>query len=125
MHRPFSQLARGRSYRLFSAVLIICFISSNLILPVNSYAQALPLLPAPGTMVTPTAGFTPALIKGIRVYPDNPLQFDFIVDNGDSQLKGKQLDDEAMKMIKYFLGSFFSPSSTHICQSTSLPAKER
>ena len=37
-------------------------------------------LPAPGTMVQLSPAFQPVLVDGIRIYPNNPLKFDFIMD---------------------------------------------
>ena len=43
-------------------------------------------LPAPGVMVHLSPEFNPPIFKGIKVHPDNPFRFDFILDKGDSQL---------------------------------------
>jgi hypothetical protein len=94
-------------YRILSAFIAFSFIFS-LVLP-PSYAQSVLNLPAPGTMVTPAAAFTPALIDGITIHPENPLQFDFIVNIGDSKLGGKELTKEANKLIKYFLAALTVP----------------
>jgi len=71
-----------------------------------SYAQEL-TLPAPGTMVNLSSAYVPVLIKGLRVHPDNPLLFDFILDTGKSGLKINSLEfkNESDKLIKYFLAS--------------------
>ena len=42
------------------------------------------LLPAPGVMVHLSPEFNPPILKGIKVHPDNPFRFDFILDQGDS-----------------------------------------
>jgi hypothetical protein len=41
-------------------------------------------LPAPGVMVPLSPEFDPPLLKGIKVHPDNPFRFDFIMDKGSS-----------------------------------------
>jgi len=77
-----------------------------------SYAQLIPAvlnLPAPGAMVTITPGFSPAIVKGITIHPDNPLMFDFIVHPGDDGLEGEELRNESTKLIKYFLASLTTP----------------
>ncbi len=66
-------------------------------------------LPPVGTMIMPTAAFEPALIKGVTVFPDNPLRFDFIVDTGEADLEGDALKSESNKLIKYFLASLTVP----------------
>jgi hypothetical protein len=77
------------------------------------YAQVVPQtvlnLPAPGVMVSLTPAFTPAMIKGINIYPENPLKFDFIIDRGDTDLTPEQFREESAKLIKYFLASLTVP----------------
>ena len=51
----------------------------------------------------------PPILKGIKVHPDNPFRFDFILDKGDSELSNDQLKDESTKLIKYFLASLTIP----------------
>jgi len=51
-------------------------------------------LPNPGVMINPSANFTPALIRGIKIHPDEPLRFDFIVDAGGSGLSAEDLRNE-------------------------------
>ena len=54
--------------------------------------------------------FNPLIIKGLKVHPDNPFRFDFILDEGDSrQSQQGQLKIEATKLIKYFLASLTIP----------------
>jgi len=66
-------------------------------------------LPEPGTLIQPTEEYTPALLNGITVDPDNALKFDFIISRGDSLLEGQALIDEGMKLIKYFLAGLTTP----------------
>jgi len=81
------------------------------------YAQEL-RLPTPGVMVTLSPEFNPSILKGLKVHPDNPFQFDFILDQGDGygrqpgQSEGSQQEQvktEATKLIKYFLASLTVP----------------
>lgn len=68
-------------------------------------------LPAPGLMVATSPAYVPVLVKGLRVHPDNPILFDFILDTGDSGLAANspQLRAESEKLIKYFLASLTIP----------------
>jgi len=66
-------------------------------------------LPAPGVMVPLSPVFAPPILKGIKVHPDNPFRFDFILDRGDSELNKDQIKDESNKLIKYFLASLTIP----------------
>ena len=40
-------------------------------------------LPTPGIMVHLSPDFNPPVLKGIKVHPDDPFRFDFILDEGD------------------------------------------
>ncbi|MEW5895821.1 MAG: ATP-binding protein [Candidatus Omnitrophota bacterium] len=81
------------------------------------YAQSIPPaalpavtgLPEPGRMVTTSPAYHPAVIKGIKLFPDNPLKFDFFIDTGDSNLKHNALKQETSKLVKYFLASLTVP----------------
>ncbi len=73
------------------------------------YAQTLTPLPAPGTMVALSEGFIPPLLKGIKLYPNNPLQFDFFIDSGDIQLNAQGLKEASQTLVKYFLASLTTP----------------
>jgi len=89
--------------RLIVVGVIFAFLGSFL---QPSYAQEL-TLPAPGTMVNLSPAYVPVLIKGLRVHPENPLLFDFILDTGRSGLKinSPEFKEESEKLIKYFLAS--------------------
>jgi len=66
-------------------------------------------LPAPGVMLHLSPEFNPPILKGIKIHPENPFRFDFILDKGDSRLSHIQLKDESGKLIKYFLASLTIP----------------
>jgi len=66
-------------------------------------------LPVPGVMVGLSPQFSPPILKGIKVHPDNPFKFDFILDHGDNKLSNDALKDESSKLIKYFLASLTIP----------------
>jgi len=66
-------------------------------------------LSAPGVMVHLSPPLDPLILKGIKVHPDNPFRFDFILDKGDSQFSKDALKDESSKLIKYFLASLTIP----------------
>jgi len=95
-------------YKLLSCLLIICF-SASMIVPPSVYAQGFLPLPAPGLMVPLSPGFSPLVIRGLKLYSDEPLRFDFIIDTGETKLKDKALEEEASKLIKYFLASLTVP----------------
>jgi len=99
-------------YRTFSAFIAVAFIFSSIVPPQRVYAQTPFLnLPVPGVMVPMSPGYTPALIKGITIHPENPLEFDFIVDRGDDNIMGQQLEEETKRMVKYFLATLTIPEN--------------
>ncbi|MDP8213267.1 MAG: hypothetical protein P9X22_08290 [Candidatus Zapsychrus exili] len=97
----------------FSLKIIIYFVVisflSTCIFPTPSFAQGLLGLPQPGAIVNLSSGFAPAILRGIKIYLDNPLQFDFIVDSGDSKAQEDTLEEESQKLIKYFLSALTIP----------------
>ena len=72
------------------------------------YAQELSL-PAPGARIALSPTFNPPVLKGIKVHPDDPFRFDFILDKGDSTVIPESLNRESIKLIKYFLASLTTP----------------
>jgi hypoxanthine phosphoribosyltransferase len=51
----------------------------------------------------------PAMLRGIKVYPDSPFRFDFILDKGNFLDSGDSLKEESSKLIKYFMASLTVP----------------
>jgi len=87
---------------------LVSFLVTGIVGPVPAYSQDYHL-PAPGVMVHLSPPLDPPMLKGIKVHPDNPFRFDFILDKGDSQLTNDALKDESSKLIKYFLASLTIP----------------
>jgi len=84
----------------------LCF---NLMIMPKAHAQSVLDLPLAGNMIFVSPGFNPAIIRGVRVHPDDPLRFDFIVDRGDNRLAGEVMKEEGLRMIKYFLAALTVP----------------
>ncbi len=108
----FQSLGRKKYSLLFriGAFFVILAFSTNLIIPpTKAHAQSVLNLPNPGVMVTPTSGFIPPMLKGMKVDPQQPFQFDFIFDSGNSNIEQSQLKEEAGKLIRYFLASLTIP----------------
>jgi adenosine deaminase len=96
--------------RVISVGIVFAFFANGLSLP----AQAADFpLPQPGVMVRLSPEFNPAILKGIRVHPDNPFRFDFILDQGDGVLRPRpdqeQFKTESTRLVKYFLASLTIP----------------
>ena len=94
--------------KVVSFFIFVCFLVTSLMGPNPVFAQEF-RLPAPGVMVHLSPEFNPPILKGIKVHPDNPFRFDFILDKGDSQLSNDQIKVESSKLIKYFLASLTIP----------------
>lgn len=88
--------------------LIIVFLSS--FVPV-SWSQTLINLPTPGTMVHLTDARFPVILKGINIDVDDPLRLSFIIDTGDDEPDGDQFEEQASKLIKYFLVALTVPEN--------------
>ena len=96
------------AYRILSGFIAFTFIFSVVIPPGHAQVlmpQTVLNLPIPGAMISATPDFTPVIVRGITIHPDNPLMFDFIVDKGDTGLAGAELEEESIKLIKYFLAT--------------------
>ena len=64
--------------RSISAIVVITFLATSITPIPKAQAQGLLGLPEPGTMVSLSAAYQPAIIKGITVHKDNPFLFDFL-----------------------------------------------
>lgn len=97
--------------KLLSLFIVLTF-SLNLIIP-PSYAQVVSTtlmnLPTPGTMIATTPAFAPAAMRGLMIYPDNPLKFDFVIDRGDTKMTEDEFKAESTKLVRYFLASLTVP----------------
>ena len=90
--------------------LFVCFLTVSLVFsPVSSYAQSILDLPVPGSLVSLSPSYTPAIMAGMTIYPENPLQFNFIIDVGDDNLQGEELKKESQKLISYFMATLTVP----------------
>ncbi len=87
-------------------VLLLCTFLNSFIIP--PYAIQAQTMVQPG-LLAPSVVYTPTLLKGLTLYPENPLKFDFIIDVGNSNLQDQLLVDETTKLIKYFLATITVP----------------
>ncbi len=103
-------IRQGFIFKVVSFIQITAFIFSTFALPVRAYAQSVAPVAMPGEMLKPGEVFSPTLLRGFKIDPNNPLLFDFIVDKGDALLNGQSLQAEGQKLIKYFLTALTVPS---------------
>jgi hypothetical protein len=90
-------------------VILTTFVFSLITPP--AYAQSIavtstPLQLSATPLNLPGSGIS---IKGIKVYPENPLHLDFIIDPQKSGFSEDQLKIESEKLIKYFLAGVTVP----------------
>ncbi|MBF0570915.1 MAG: hypothetical protein HQL12_03485 [Candidatus Omnitrophica bacterium] len=102
--------------KAFCILTLLCFLVTSILGPSPVFAQsALPAgsdirLPAPGQRVHLSQPFNPPILKGIKIHPNNPFRFDFILDKGDLETPlMASLQNESTKLIKYFLASLTIP----------------
>src|SRR3989338_2957845 len=95
--------------KAISLTVALAFFWTNILTP--SYAQNAFTLPAPGTMITLSPAFVPPMLQGIKIFSNNPLRFDFILDTGNSTLQDEGLQEESSKLIKYFMVALTVPDS--------------
>jgi 4-alpha-glucanotransferase len=86
--------------------LIVSFFFTSVLSPASAQMLA---LPEPGRMLGLTPSFAPAVIKGVKVFPDKPFNFEFYIDTGDSSLEADALRDESSRMVRYFLAALTVP----------------
>lgn len=92
--------------KLFRLLTAVIFLWTSLVPP--SVAEGVSL-PAAQSMIMLTPDFSPCLLRGIRLDPKMPLRFEFIVDEGDTHLKSAAFEDEAERLIKYFMATLTTP----------------
>ena len=98
-------------YRGLCGLLTLVLSISLVLTPSAGYAQSINLLnlPIPGTMLAPSPAFVPVLLKGMTVHPEDPFQFDFIIDSGNTEFSSDQVKEESERLVKYFLASMTVP----------------
>lgn len=96
--------------KFFSVFLACVFLITGVVTPRTlAAAQEILNLPAPGSQVSLSPVFIPPLLKGIKVYPNDPLRLDFILDKGDIDNTHQNLESDTNRLIKYFLASLTIP----------------
>ncbi len=112
-HKPTNHKLKTIPRRFLSAGMAAVFLLSSVLMPTPGWAKeeraAVFSLPQPGTILSISETFAPAILRGLTIHPDNPLQFDFIIDTGDRDLKGASFEAESQRLIKYFLAALTVP----------------
>lgn len=101
---------KKRLHKVLNGLILLTFVSGQ-VLPPSLAAQPASVLnlPLPGAMVGVSPSYVPIAIKGIKVFPDNPFRFDFLLDTGHSKLDKDRLNEETKLLVKYFLTALTIP----------------
>ncbi len=96
----------------FFVIMLTFLVNSLGIQPIYAQMSASTgiVLPPPGQMVQLSSEFSPVVIKGLRLYKNDPLRISFYMDKGDAVLDDVAFRQETRKLIKYFLASLTIPS---------------
>ncbi len=89
--------------KAISIVTLLVFLFGQTVIPAVAGAQVLP------ATVSVPEGFQPTVLLGLKIHPENPLLFDFIVDRGQSKLNDEEFKAETQKLVKYFLAALTIP----------------
>ncbi len=96
--------------RNVASVILFSFLLTSGMAPVRyAYGQEAFQLPQAGTRISLSPAFELPLLKGVKVYPNNPFRLDFILDKGNSSDSTEKLKSASARLIKYFLASITVP----------------
>jgi len=91
-------------FKKLTALSVSIGLGLSLLQPIpDASAQAIYNLPAPGTMIALSQSYNPLQLKGIVIDAKKPFRFNFLVDKGEVKLVGQPLNDEIIRLSKYFL----------------------
>jgi len=89
---------KSRVFRIICCLLAFLLVENNL---EQVSAQGTPfLLPLQSNILELSAPYSLPVLRGMRVYPDKPFEFDFVVDSADRHAINQK---ETSLLIKYFL----------------------
>lgn len=95
--------------RHFLALTVTVIFLIHTAIPVCAQQSVLPWMPAPGVMLAPSIAYSPVLLYGVKVDPVNPFAFEFVIDSGDGRLTGQGLEEESMRLVRYFFTALTVP----------------
>lgn len=84
-------------------ILVLMMFAFSSLFPSALFAQTTMHLPQPGQMIGLSEKFSPIVLQGVTIHPEDPLLFDFIVNHQGASVSVEELNQEAMKLVKYFL----------------------
>ncbi len=101
--------SKNQFFKLIRASVAAFFLLSSL--PIGAQAQSIAVsgMVAPGTLMSLSAPFQGPALMGIQAYPQDPLKFSFIFDQGVEALEPDQLNASFGKAVRYFLAGLAIP----------------
>lgn len=102
------QRRHGLRFKLTVYSILLSFLASLVTLPVYAQNVLFPQSSLPAVTL-PLNVFHPVMMKGLKINPDDPMRFDFVIETGDTHAKADVLRDESAKLVKYFLASLTVP----------------
>ena len=96
-------------FLFFSGLMAFVIFSGNIVNSAIAAEGFVGILPPPGERVAPSAFYQPPLLVGLKVFPDNPLRFNFIIDVGSRKENLYGLRKASRQMIGYFLAGLTIP----------------
>ncbi|MEW5895508.1 MAG: hypothetical protein AB1650_07115 [Candidatus Omnitrophota bacterium] len=66
-------------------------------------------MPAPGQILDTGEKYNRPVLKGIKLYPDDPFKLDFIIDRGREEISPADMREESVRIIRYFLTALTFP----------------
>lgn len=104
-----SRLKKVNIWKLLAIATVVCFIGTVLLCDVfrikQTEASALGL-PEPVKILSVTSSYVPPVLKGVRLNPENPFEFEFIIDSGDA---GSIKEEDVKQLVEYFLAVLAVP----------------
>lgn len=94
---------------LITVVIVLSLFFTDLLRIKKISASVLPSMPAPTEILHVGVEKDLTILQGIKIYPNEPLKFDFIINEGDSDLTPQQLKTEVDRLIRYFLAALTIP----------------
>ena len=88
--------------RIVSVVLSLLIVIPMPMVEREVYADGIVGLPQISEMMLPSRMYNPVIMKGLKVYPEESLRFDFVIDSGDLSVEDEVFRVESNKVIKYF-----------------------
>lgn len=94
--------------KIVSVFVLISFVAGSLGIP-QGYAAGISMVPDASRLVALSPRYMPAVLRGIKLYAQEPFKLTFAFDEGDSNLSQKELKEESALLIRYFLAALTMP----------------